>query len=145
MTLQSNKYTEGSKVSDLIHWESHRAYNYVSQNVQATTAVTDKEILGQPVRLNGANWEFVAIANIASATHIVAEQRKTTLALNAKLDNVLLLERGPAMVLKTGYPAETIYGEAMTATQYEVILDGMSPLVKVFVDDITPKRQGIFG
>lgn len=146
--MKSVQKSEGKRVSDLIKSEYDRAYNYITADSVMNTgaAVVDGELLGQPVKLNGAQYEFVVAADIANATHFVAEQRLESLdATTGKAEDVLLMECGPALVLSTGFPTKDINGATLTSTVYQALLDRMVPKVKVFSDTGLKKTQGLFG
>ena len=137
MTLSSQIDYKGYVPGDLIIYELNQLYTRESSQIQndATTGgsgeitVTNRELLGQPVKLNGAVWEFASAANVTAGTVdgvIVSGPEINALSADELTSSpYAILARGPAVINEGKIPAEDVYGSAITAAEYITAVEAL--------------------
>jgi len=89
--------------------------------------MTDVEILGQPVKLNGTAMEFVLATDEANAEGIVYAKEKVTLTTAAtSTKEYAVITRGPALINEDELPAADVAGTSFTVATLVTAYLGMS-------------------
>jgi len=118
--------TDNRKLGDLLRVLFDPAHNYEGGTVKNAVAetVTPADPLGQPVKKVGAQWQFVAGADIANATGVLLHDKPLPELLQNDItaQKLLILVRGPATVHEDGLPANDVYGDAIVPADFKARL-----------------------
>lgn len=130
MTTKTNTPVGG----DLVKYEFHQSHCRASGTFKNSSgaAITDRSILGTPVKLSAGNWIPVAAADIANAEGLLLHDDLVDSLPDATvLDvEVAVLVRGPAGVLLSQLPTTDIAaGASINMTNFETRLNALGIVV----------------
>lgn len=103
-------------------------------------AISDFQVLGQPVKASGNNMVFVEDGDEANATGIViTKEKRDFTSSETTTDKYAILMRGPCVIVDDHLPANDINGDAFTiATLVTAYKTALAP---IRVAETSPKTD----
>ena len=121
--------------ADVLKREWDEMYSRVSttltNNTLATQTVAD--MVGMPVKLNGAVWELALNADVATIDGVVIDGPPINALANAATttEKYVVLMRGPAVINEDALQANDPAGTPWTTATLKTSLEGLSPPIKL--------------
>lgn len=131
-------FTDTPRVYDFVKWEIDQRYTRVAATIQnkAGVAIDAGAIkIGQPLILNGSQWETADSGEEASVDGFFVDERKVpALAVNgiSTLEYSILV-RGPALVNYDAIPVDLL-GVAYGAAAIKAALRALSPRIEFLLE-----------